>query len=299
MSTFSCSIIFDGGKSYSVINSTVNQFIMPAFMSIDNFAKFANRCVDEEYSEEQWRASAQKATRVYNLTKEKIHEATWYLSRMKRGESLSEDEACSLYEFWDFLRLTVADHQYEYDSLSKKVVDRWISELGMREQYPERWDYWDVLDCAMYESFQKLHSNRMYPDSKINIGENERSTPEQLNKLAGRYISAMALIAKIAGPVRRTIPEIVWHFFYGSHDKKIVNLKNRLNKSRAIDRSHLLLGIYKQLAVSNKGRQANGLYKCLLEENPERGLGLIVELTNMLAKNGLLSHANRLRKQYL
>lgn len=207
MSTWACKLITNEGEFFLAFNSTVNQFVSPPFSTPVELGKYAAKEWKELSAD--WRKSARTTKDVYRMTKDERHRGTYLLAKMKRGEPLTDDEACEVYEFWRFLRATVADHQHDYKGTSQKVVDGWIAELGMRDQFPENWDYWDILDHASWESFQKTHHFRAYPDAPRLDDGTTRSTPEQCAKLVGRYVSVLAMIARIAGPKKRTPVEIV------------------------------------------------------------------------------------------
>lgn len=78
----------------------------------------------------------------------------------------------------------------------------------------------------------------------------------------------------------------------------IQTLNARLKKAKTSDRIRILYGVYKQLATSNKGRQTNGQFRVMAEEDPEQACGLAYFVAENLDKYGLPDHASRLREQH-
>lgn len=302
MSTFPCKIISEHGVFFALINDTADQFVSPAFASIANLAFYANESYDTT-SIVEWFDFAENTACVYQLKRLAIFKAVACLAKMKTGRGLTDNEARSLYEFHSFLRLTVADHQYDYDEISKEVVEKWIDELKIRQEYfteenHESIDYWDILDSAMWKTFQERGNNLKHVTS--DNAKDSRSNLEKLNKLVGRYISRMAIIAKIAGTGKRTLTDIINHFRYKSlTSDKVQVIMRKLKKKKVCERPHILLGVYKQLVISNKRRQSNGEYRRLINDNYEEGIELIIYLIGKLLEFGLDNHANRLKEQYL
>ena len=210
--TNACKLVCDEGTFYLAYNSTVDTFTTRPFKTAAEFAAFAAKNLtvfaDEKLSIAEWEKMARNTKDVYTMTRETRHQATFILSKMKRGELITDDEAMVIHEFWRFLQATVADHQHEYKEVSPDVINRWIDELEMRSQFPKNFDYEDILDCAKWSSFQKVGNRRRFPRTTT-LGEEKESTPQQLNKLAGRYVSALALIAKIVGQGKSPPLEIV------------------------------------------------------------------------------------------
>jgi hypothetical protein len=301
MSTYVCKLIFDDGQFYSAINSTIDQFVFPVFKSADNLARFTQRYLEFAYAEKLNGTEIQEDIKnisvTHCITKETIHNGALFLARMKRGETLSTDEACELSKFYDFLKFTVADHQHEYDETRQDVVDKMIDDIGMRQQYPKDWDWQDILDNAMYNSFRKKWLEVTYPKSSFEL--EKYSTPKQVSILAGRYISKLAAIANIVGPSKNSPTEIIEKFRPKNEVYKINEFLLKLKKQKTYRRSQILLGIYKQVVVSNKGRQANGEFKNFVYADPINGIELIVLLIKTLSEYGLKNCALRLQGQYL
>jgi len=322
-------------------------------LSADDFLK--KSAIIEDYEK-----IAKNTTEIYTVTKKTIHKAVSLLEEMKRGKSLSKDEACELYNFWKFLDLTVGDPPHNHAKKSIKIVNRWIDELNIREDFIRKsameelsllvknknlkldkipaipksinsklgstelltvnesdqlknllnlsdittecsedseWDWADILDHAKYTSFGAHYFNRLYPETHSE--PEQRSTSEKCNKLAGRYVSSLAIIAKIVGPEKHTPEEIVEYFRYKEPIKNLYILKKKYKEKRVYTRPAILLGIYKQLIVSNKGRQTKGRYRNLSEKKSMKLLELIMWLIGELKNHHLYNHAIKLQNQYL
>ncbi|MBT7902440.1 hypothetical protein HN587_01155 [Candidatus Woesearchaeota archaeon] len=81
----------------------------------------------------------------------------------------------------------------------------------------------------------------------------------------------------------------------------IQTLEKRLDKLGPRESKRELLGVYKQLAVSHKGRQTNGPYRRAVEDQSHYGLMgevLVDYVVEKLTEAGLTSHAKRLKSQY-
>ena len=80
----------------------------------------------------------------------------------------------------------------------------------------------------------------------------------------------------------------------------VEKLNHRMSKLKTYDRRRFLQGVYKQLAVSHKGRQANGEYRTAIDnlhsESEER-IGFMLNFVESLKQYGLTNHAQRLLNQ--
>jgi hypothetical protein len=79
----------------------------------------------------------------------------------------------------------------------------------------------------------------------------------------------------------------------------ISQLEKKLRNTIVSERKNLLEGVYKQLAVSNKGKQANGQYRLALNLDPLNAPLLVHYVLSQLQKNGMDNHANKLYLQYV
>lgn len=77
----------------------------------------------------------------------------------------------------------------------------------------------------------------------------------------------------------------------------IETLERKLKKAKSYERANILKGVYKQLAVSHKGRQANGEFRRLAEEGGLKSISLLNCVSDKLENAGLTDHAARLRHQ--
>ncbi|TSC82855.1 MAG: hypothetical protein G01um101420_37 [Parcubacteria group bacterium Gr01-1014_20] len=191
----------------------MDQFVTPAFDSVALFVEHIKRNIADFGGDPEevdlWAKEGAQAEYVYDLRKMTIHDCVVLLAKLKTGASLTDGEACQLYDFSLFLKATVAPHQYTYPEADQPIVEKWVEELGLRELYPSDWDWWDILDdiqsVAYYNAWAKKHYDFCRDEST------GQATPAQ-NKLAGRYLSALTTIAKIAGTDKRTPAEVVQAF---------------------------------------------------------------------------------------
>ncbi len=203
MSQFACKLLTNNVIRYVGFCDTIDQFISPAFASPECVAKALGGVTAEECRETAER-------HVYDMRHEVIHEATKLLSDLKLGKTLKVAEMSLLSGVLNFLEATVAPHQWDYSEISVEVVGAWISELGLRRKYPDYDDYDILMDCAVYPAIQEAPQRRHIPHAFH--GPRKRPLVSQ-NKLAGRYVSKLALIANIVGPEKNTPEEIVAKFY--------------------------------------------------------------------------------------
>lgn len=80
----------------------------------------------------------------------------------------------------------------------------------------------------------------------------------------------------------------------------IKKLDTDLSRTHSSYRSKLLMGVYKQLAESRKGRQSTGEYRRAVDSMSEESqIDIYVEVTRRLLGEGLENHARRLMEQKL
>jgi len=211
-------LICDKETYYFAYCDTGGIFVSPAFCSPERLAKFAveNLTIsgEDEYSYEEWLRYALHTKRKLDLTKVEIHKAILSMSNLKLGKPLSHEEAIRLEQVEWFLSTAIfpgaAGKRY-YKKYNNDVLGKWITELELRNA--DMKDYKDegILERARWNTFQrhKFADHKAHGDLGNPMGE---ETPEQ-RKLAGRYLSALAMISKIGGEKRRTPPEIVNHFY--------------------------------------------------------------------------------------
>ena len=90
------------------------------------------------------------------------------------------------------------------------------------------------------------------------------------------------------------------------YNQTTADFYHHLDRLKPQDRTRFLHGVYKQLAVSNKGHQANGEFRRGLENisSDEIGWGItskeesLFHVVHALNQHGLNNHAKRLMKQY-
>jgi len=77
----------------------------------------------------------------------------------------------------------------------------------------------------------------------------------------------------------------------------IETLEQKLKKAKSYDRSGILQGVYKQLAVSHKGKQSNGEFRRAVEDGSAESMLFVNYVSDKLEGVGLTNHAARLRHQ--
>jgi hypothetical protein len=75
-------------------------------------------------------------------------------------------------------------------------------------------------------------------------------------------------------------------------------LAKKLKKGNVYDKKRVLAGVYKQLAVSNKGKQANGEYRKLSDDFDLETAKFVSYVAENLHDVGMVRQANKLTIQY-
>ncbi len=204
MSRYVCKLLTDRGLRYVVFCDTSDQFVSPTFATPEGVAI----ALDDGSTAEECLKAAER--RVYDMRREVIHDATKLLADLKLGKTLRVKEMILLDGVLSFLKATVAPHQRSYPELSDEIINEWIVELGLRKKYPD-YDNYDILnDCAVYPAIEEAPQRRRIPDS---FREPRKRPTVSQNRLAGHYVSKLALIANIAGPGKATPEEVVERFY--------------------------------------------------------------------------------------
>ncbi len=204
MSQYACKLLTDSGVKYVAFCDTIDQFISVVYASPEGVAQ----ALGDGSSAEECEEAAE--LHVYDIRRQVIHEAAKLLSDLKLGKTLRVSEMVLLGGVLSFLEATVAPHQWDYLEISDEVIGAWISELGLRKKYPD-YDNYDILaDCAVYPAIQEAPQRRRIPQF---FHEPRKRPSVSQNKLAGRYVSKLTLIANIVGPNKNTPEEVVERFY--------------------------------------------------------------------------------------
>ncbi len=191
MSQYPCKILTDKGALYAIYCDTIDQFTTPAVHSTDARVGFEDA----------------GGRHVFDLRTAVLDRVETLLAKLESGKSLTIAEACAVNKFEGFLKGTVADHQYAYEETSDQVLEGWVTELGLRKRFPDYEPRDIVTDRGIYPAFQdKAHRARF---KHHELGQ--RPTASQ-NKIAARYLRALAAIANVFGPGRTMPDEIVNKF---------------------------------------------------------------------------------------
>lgn len=206
MSSFVMKLLTSDGPFYVGYDTVIDQFVTCAYpKQIGAVEKIDGEIIDEKdfgFKE------------TIDLRRETIHEFTRCLAKLKVGENLNESEACEMYRYERFFKATIATHQYKYPELDAQIR-AWADELGLSRCFPND-DEWELIsDHGMFPVFQDLTH---HVQDKMERWS-EPPSPEQ-NKLVGRYLSQLALMANIAGPGRDSPAQIVDKFYSISQTRK-------------------------------------------------------------------------------
>ncbi len=201
MSERICMLIDRSGKYYSVFESVIDQFVSPPFHH-DACAVFNTAVFNQEMIERAEKNAS-------DLTDDKLLQAAQAIMRLKDGELPTREDVIVLDTLYRFLKGTVAPHQYIHPSIDQAVVEDWIAELGLDREFPG-YDWQELLDDrALFPTFVSAAMDMQHIPS---MEEPALPTPEQ-NKLAGRYMSALASLSGIF-PFGTLTPHEVADRFY-------------------------------------------------------------------------------------
>ena len=194
MGQFVCKLLTDDGEFCADYDTCIDQFITCARRPSTDF---------EEHE-------SVRVPSVFELQSAKLEKIDELISKLESGTSLNVTESVALDNFHDFLEGTVANQQYDYAEISDEIIESWVCELGLRNRFPS-YSVWEIItDCGMYVAFQGKAMNARVP-YKLRV-RTKRPTVGQ-NKVAGRYLRALATIANVFGP-NRTAPDKIVDRFY-------------------------------------------------------------------------------------
>ncbi len=206
-------ILTDKGTLYVAFENVIDRFVSPAFATPEDFAAYMavfDPQGDAGATLAFWLAVAPRAQYVYDLRRVVIHDCVHMMAELKSGRGLNDNQACVLYEFYEFLRVAVPFPEQSFPELNPEMIQQWISDLNIRRLYSDQYDWQDILDNVRCVAFYDAWSKRQYKHYR-NL-ETVRATPEQ-NKLAGRYLSALCVVTNIAGTGKSSPVEIVEKFY--------------------------------------------------------------------------------------
>lgn len=185
MSKYVCRLLTDDGDFFVGYETVVDQFVTRAMREQKAVAMQLGE--DEQVIDDP--------SRIFDLRRAAIHAFTLNLAKLKDGQTLTDSEACDVDRFENFLKGTVAPHQYKYGAeLAAKVLVSIVG-LGLGDRFPGA-DWWEMVnDHAMYPAFQNAALAVRFPG--LDLCE-EPPTPEQ-NMLAGRYLGYLTEIAGLFG----------------------------------------------------------------------------------------------------
>ncbi len=204
MAQYPCRLITDKGTFYVQFCNTIDQFISPAVQ------KSTTKLFDGLEEED---VRAESAHHIFDLRSEILERIEAAITKLESGKRLNKGEAVIVANFENFLEATVAEHQRDYDGLNDEVFEKWISELKLRKifddpKYTPR-DF--VTDLGMYPAFQEKALRAM---EKRPLDWMSKQPPKSSqNKIAGRYMRALATIANALGSNRNAPDDIVNSFY--------------------------------------------------------------------------------------
>lgn len=205
MSQYPCQLITDNGTFYVQYCNTNSQFISPAVRKPT--AELFDGLEEED-------VKAKSAYQIFDLRRETLERVEAALAKLESGRCLNKGEAVIVANFDNFLQATVAEPQHDYDEVSSEVCERWISELKLRNIFdePEYGPRDIVMDFCMFPAFQEK-ALRAIKKSSRDEWMSEQPPKSAQNKIAGRFVRALATIANVLGANRSAPNDIVNRYY--------------------------------------------------------------------------------------
>lgn len=196
-------LLDNSGTYYIAFETIIDQFVSPAFHS-----SMALMLTTQGVGQE---VVARGENNPLTFTDEVLLSAARSIEKLKDGLLVTSDEAVVLGNFFDFLSASVAWHQYSYVAIDDSVVQSWIQELGLDKEFPGDDPQEIVDDKALCPAFQRIANDKNGSTPPSDSGEVIPS-PAQ-NKLAGRFMAAVATIAGVYPFGSLTPHEVVDKFY--------------------------------------------------------------------------------------
>lgn len=206
MSCHVCKILTSRGDFYVGYDTVVDQFCTKVAHSLEEIVEILG---------DDLRTCREEARKhVYDMRRTAIHNATRYISLLKLGKTLRVSEMAELGNFVKFLEATVAPHQWlsHYPEIADTVIEGWVKELGLYDMFPGVVADEILHDKALYSAVYEAPLRRSHRSVFSRISPRRRPRVAE-KKLAGRYLSQLALIANVAGP-DKTPPEEIVNKYY-------------------------------------------------------------------------------------
>jgi hypothetical protein len=198
MATYACKVLTDRGIAYVAYNTVVDQFVTAPLSSATALAEELGETAAD------WQASAD--AHVFNMWPRSLDRIALCLYRLRRGEHLSDEDACLVEKLYRFLQATVAPQQYNYPEIDDDILNGWIDELGLRKGRYAEWDAYEIThDGCLYRVIHDVALARKFKSHERNL---KRPSVAQ-RKLTGRYLTKLAQIRNLLGPGRPSPIKVV------------------------------------------------------------------------------------------
>lgn len=207
-------VLTDQAVFYVLYCTGTDQFESRLFETPEEVVTESMRLERGDASYEKRLEWARNTPIVHNLKRENIHEAVVLCGKLKRGKALTSEEARIVQGFYRFLDALVGRSDLAYTELNE-YMSALAGKLGTNQET----EWVDFAFSATDKTFG--HTFR----SELRTKPSHRISTVNERKIAGRYVSRLAMIALIVGPKRRSAHEMIdWfrHYPCVTHDTEQV-----------------------------------------------------------------------------
>lgn len=195
-------VVMDTNVSYVLFSSGSGPFESRAFDSAEEVAAEAVR-LNRGGTYEDWLRSARNTPIIHDLRRENIHNAILYCTELKLGKALTPEKARVVQGFYRFLAALIKS-----DDKSRDELDAFMKATfkKFRLKLDEEGDWRNTIFYATDLTFGETYRD------KVRTKPPEKISTLRKRKLAGRYVSKLAMIACIAGTDKLSVHEIIERF---------------------------------------------------------------------------------------
>lgn len=195
-------IVTDTEVFYVLFEHGSGQFNSKAYDTAEEVAAEAIRLnLGDTY--EAWFEAARNTSIIHNARRFNIFDAVSFCSQLKLGNALAPEQARVVQGFFRFLYALVEHHGESYEELDAQMKSC-IKKLRLK--LDENGDWQDLVYQATDVTFGETYRD------KVRTKPSEKISTIRKRKLAGLYVSKLAMIARIAGPNRLSVTEMIDQF---------------------------------------------------------------------------------------
>jgi hypothetical protein len=193
-------ILTDTEVLYVLYGTESPRFESRAFSTPEEVARFTAQ-LNLGATQEKWENAARNTRIIHNLKHDHTHTALLLVSKLKLGRILTIEEARVVQGFARFLEALVLHHNDCYEQLNE-----YMSRTTQSLKYAPTSNWQD----AVCHAASSCYGNEFR--DKIRTMLAGQISTVRMRKCAGRYVSKLALLARIAEPNKLSIYEMIDQF---------------------------------------------------------------------------------------